>query len=74
MTYKDGYKYEDLEVGMTHQTEHTITEKDIELFAEVSGDRNPLHLDEEFAKQHAIWPTHRAWRAHSELYFRHSRQ
>ena len=51
MTYKEGYKYEDLEVGMTHQTEHTITEKDIELFAEVSGDRNPLHLDEEFAKQ-----------------------
>jgi len=51
MTYKEGYKYEDLAVGMTHQTEHTITEKDIELFAEVSGDRNPLHLDEEFAKQ-----------------------
>ncbi|MEL6828145.1 MAG: MaoC family dehydratase, partial [Pseudomonadota bacterium] len=51
MTYKDGYKYEDLEIGMAHQTEHVITEKDIELFAEVSGDRNPLHMDEEFAKQ-----------------------
>ena len=51
MTYKDGYKFEDLSVGMTHQTEHVITEKDIELFAEVSGDRNPLHMDEEFAKQ-----------------------
>ncbi|MCR9195365.1 MAG: MaoC family dehydratase [Hyphomonas sp.] len=50
MTYKDGYKFEDLSVGMTHQTEHIITEKDIELFAEVSGDRNPLHMDEEFAK------------------------
>ena len=50
MTYKDGYKYEDLSIGMTHQTEHVITEKDIELFAEVSGDRNPLHMDEEFAK------------------------
>ena len=38
-------------VGRTHQTEHVITEKDIELFAEVSGDRNPLHMDEEFAKK-----------------------
>ena len=51
MTDKEGYKYEDLSVGMTHQTEHVITEKDIELFAEVSGDRNPLHMDEEFAKK-----------------------
>jgi len=50
MTYKDGYKFEDMSVGMTHQTEHVITEKDIELFAEVSGDRNPLHMDDEFAK------------------------
>lgn len=51
MSYKDGYKFEDMSVGMTHQTEHIITEKDIELFAEVSGDRNPLHMDEEFAKK-----------------------
>jgi len=51
MAYKDGYKFEDMSVGMTHQTEHVITEKDIELFAEVSGDRNPLHMDEEFAKK-----------------------
>ena len=50
MTYKDGYKFEDLSVGMTHETHHVITEKDIELFAEVSGDRNPLHMDEAFAK------------------------
>ena len=51
VTYKEGYKYEDMSIGMTHQTVHTITEKDIDLFAEVSGDRNPLHMDEEFAKQ-----------------------
>lgn len=54
MTYKDGYKFEDLSVGMTHQTEHVITENDIELFAQVSGDRNPLHMDEEFAKKTAF--------------------
>lgn len=54
MTYKEGYKYEDLSVGMTHETHHVITEKDIDLFAEVSGDRNPLHMDEEFAKNTAF--------------------
>ena len=50
MAFKDGYKFEDLEVGMAHETFHKITEKDIELFAEVSGDRNPLHMDEDYAK------------------------
>lgn len=51
MTYPDGYKYEDLEIGMAHETVHKITEADIEAFADVSGDRNPLHMDEDFAKQ-----------------------
>ncbi|MEL8056217.1 MAG: MaoC family dehydratase [Pseudomonadota bacterium] len=51
MTVKDGYKFEDLSIGMSHETVHTITEKDIELFAEVSGDRNPLHMDEAYASQ-----------------------
>ncbi|MEO1303474.1 MAG: MaoC family dehydratase [Pseudomonadota bacterium] len=54
MTYKDGYKFEDLSLGMTHETHHIITENDIELFAQVSGDRNPLHMDEEFAKNTAF--------------------
>ncbi len=54
MTYKEGYKFEDLSLGMTHETHHVITEKDIELFAKVSGDRNPLHMDEEFAKKTAF--------------------
>ncbi len=51
MTKTDGYKFEDLSVGMSHETVHVITERDIELFAEVSGDRNPLHMDEAFASQ-----------------------
>lgn len=54
MSYKDGYKFEDLELGMCHETYHTITETDIELFAEVSGDRNPLHMDEDYARQTAF--------------------
>jgi len=41
--------YEDLEIGMAHETVHTITEEDIVKFADVSGDYNPLHMDDEFA-------------------------
>lgn len=51
MTFKDGYKFEDLSLGMSHETVHVITEKDIDLFAEVSGDRNPLHMDDEYASK-----------------------
>jgi 3-hydroxybutyryl-CoA dehydratase len=51
MSVKDGYKFEDLSLGMSYETHHVITEKDIELFAEVSGDRNPLHMDEEYASK-----------------------
>lgn len=54
MTFKDGYKFEDLSLGMSHETFHKITEKDIQLFAEVSGDHNPLHMDEAFAKTTAF--------------------
>lgn len=45
-----GFAYEDLELGMAHETVHEITEDDIQKFAEVSGDHNPLHMDDEFAK------------------------
>ena len=42
---------EDLEIGMSRMLERQITQKDIALFSEVSGDRNPVHLDEEYAQQ-----------------------
>lgn len=42
---------EDLEVGMCRTLRKQITDRDIELFAEVSTDRNPVHLDEEYAQQ-----------------------
>ncbi len=50
MTKYEGKRFEDLEIGMSHETHHTISEEDIEMFATVSGDRNPLHMDEEFAQ------------------------
>jgi len=37
-------------VGQKAQRSRTIASRDIELFTEVSGDKNPLHYDEEIAK------------------------
>ena len=42
---------EDIEIGMTRYLRKVITDRDIELFAEVSTDHNPVHMDEEFAQQ-----------------------
>ena len=51
MSHPDTKYYEDLEIGQSHETFHTIKEDDIVKFAEVSGDYNPLHMDDEFASQ-----------------------
>jgi 3-hydroxybutyryl-CoA dehydratase len=40
---------EDLEIGMTRDLLKEVTDRDIELFAEVSTDRNPVHLDNAYA-------------------------
>jgi 3-hydroxybutyryl-CoA dehydratase len=45
----NGYFIEDLTVGMQASYGKTITDADIVLFAGVSGDTNPVHLDQEFA-------------------------
>ncbi|MFJ3466566.1 MaoC family dehydratase [Pseudomonas sp. NPDC090201] len=41
--------YEALEVGQKAEYTKTVEERHIQLFAEMSGDRNPVHLDQEFA-------------------------
>jgi len=41
---------EDIEIGMVRSLRKTVTDRDIELFAEVSSDRNPVHLDESYAR------------------------
>jgi 3-hydroxybutyryl-CoA dehydratase len=51
LTDLHGYYLEDMEVGMTDSYAKTITEADIVLFQAVSGDTNPVHLNEEFARQ-----------------------
>lgn len=48
--YEAGYALEDLTVGMTAAFEHVVTERDVVQFADISGDRNPVHLDERYAR------------------------
>jgi 3-hydroxybutyryl-CoA dehydratase len=43
------YTIEELQPGMSAQFAKTVTERDITLFGEVSGDTNPVHFDEAFA-------------------------
>ena len=44
-----GYFYEDLELGMTAVYARTIGPADLVMFAGMSGDTNPMHLNEEYA-------------------------
>ncbi len=51
MDEKHGNYLEDLEAGMTAIYSKTVTEADIVMFAGISGDTNPVHLDANFADQ-----------------------
>jgi len=46
-----GYYFEDLEEGMTDVFAKTITDADIIIFAGISGDTNPVHLNHEFSSE-----------------------
>lgn len=41
---------EDIEMGMTRHLRKEVTDADIEMFAQVSTDRNPVHLDDAYAQ------------------------
>jgi 3-hydroxybutyryl-CoA dehydratase len=41
--------FEDLALGMEASLVHQVTEHDLNTFAALTGDRNPIHLDESFA-------------------------
>lgn len=44
------YQLEDIVVGMSESYSQTITDADIKSFSGISGDRNPVHLDEIYAE------------------------
>jgi 3-hydroxybutyryl-CoA dehydratase len=43
------YTIDDLKPGMSAEFTKTVSEHDVALFGEVSGDTNPVHFDEAFA-------------------------
>ncbi|MNE59413.1 Acyl dehydratase [Pseudomonas linyingensis] len=49
MNLVENTPYAELQVGQKAAYQRTVEERDIQLFAEVSGDRNPVHLDAEYA-------------------------
>lgn len=46
-----GKSYEELNIGDDASFTKTITETDVYLFAGITGDFNPLHVNEEYAKK-----------------------
>jgi 3-hydroxybutyryl-CoA dehydratase len=44
-------KYEDIQIGDTAEFSKTITEYDVYAYAGITGDFNPVHINEEFAKE-----------------------
>lgn len=57
--------YDDIQVGQMAGLERTLTRDDVALFSKVSGDLNPIHVDEEYARArgakgvvgHSLWAT-----------------
>jgi 3-hydroxybutyryl-CoA dehydratase len=50
-TMGPGYFFEDLHVGMEASIAHIVSREAIQAFADLSGDNNPIHLDEDYAKE-----------------------
>ncbi|XDD47532.1 MaoC family dehydratase [Leptospira sp. WS39.C2] len=48
--YQKGKSFSEIQIGDTASFTKTISETDVYLFAGISGDFNPLHVDEEYAK------------------------
>lgn len=47
----EGHAFEELEVGQAAEVSKTITEADVVLYAGLTGDFNPAHVDEEAARK-----------------------
>ena len=45
------YSFNEIKIGLEHHFEISVNEKLEEDFAKISGDFNPLHMDEQYAKE-----------------------
>ncbi|PHS33606.1 MAG: acyl dehydratase [Methylophaga sp.] len=48
---KESYSIDEIKIGMYASYSQTITDADIKSFAALSGDNNPVHMDEEYASR-----------------------
>ena len=48
------YRLDKLEVGIEKEFSVPLTEEKMQMFTQISGDINPLHLDDDFAKKHGF--------------------
>src|SRR3974377_1560395 len=63
MQYIENKTFDEIKIGDAAELTHTLRKQDIELFAVMSGDINPAHVDPEFAKSdmfhkviaHGMW-------------------
>lgn len=61
--YLENRTFDEIDIGDSASVEHCLTQRDIQLFAIMSGDVNPAHLDEEYARSdlfqkiiaHGMW-------------------
>ncbi len=44
------YTYDDLNIGMSHFFSRKIEKKDLDSFSKLTGDINPLHMDENYSE------------------------
>jgi 3-hydroxybutyryl-CoA dehydratase len=45
------YYLDEIRAGQSESSEHTVTERDVQLFGEATGDMNPIHFDEAAARR-----------------------
>jgi len=62
MEFLENKTFDEIKLGDAASTSHTLTLEDIQVFASLSGDVNPTHLDAEFA---AEWFPHKKITGHS---------
>jgi phosphate acetyltransferase len=57
--------FDEIQTGQTAELQRTLTRDDVALFGKVSGDLNPTHMDEDYAREsgakgvvgHSLWAT-----------------
>lgn len=57
MEHMRGKYFEELTEGQVFWSSgRTVTDGDISDFAHISGDYNPLHMDDQYVKEHSVFP------------------